>query len=154
MRTYFRLLSFANPIGRYAFPYIMFTLLAIIFGTLNLALLAPLLSTLFKQASTHDMPAKPEHMYDIFKMFNYYSSYANIHYGIYKTLEFVCLAIITSVLLGGIFRYFAERTMENLRIYTLLNLRRSVFNNVMNLDLGYFSNQKKGDIMSKIASDV
>jgi subfamily B ATP-binding cassette protein MsbA len=154
MRTYFRLLSFANPIGRYAFPYILFTLLAIIFGTLNLALLAPLLSTLFKQASVHEMPVKPEHVYDIFKMFNYYSSYANVHFGIYRTLQFVCLAIIISVLLGGIFRYFAERTMENLRIYTLLNLRRSVFNNVMNLDLGYFSNERKGDIISKISSDV
>jgi subfamily B ATP-binding cassette protein MsbA len=154
MRTYFRLLSFARPIGRYAFPYIIFTLLAIIFGTLNLALLAPLLSTLFKQTSVHEMPVKPEHAYDIFKMFNYYSSYANIHYGIYHTLQFVCLAIMISVLLGGVFRYFAERTMENLRIYTLLNLRRSVFNNVMNLDLGYFSNERKGDIISKIASDV
>ncbi len=154
MKTYFRLLSFAKPIGRYAFPYILFTLLAVLFGTLNLALLAPLLSTLFKQTALHDMPVKPEHVYDIFKMFNYYSSYANIHYGIYRTLQFVCAAILTSVLLGGIFRYFADRTMENLRIQTLLNLRRSVFNNVMRLDLGYFSNERKGDIMSKIASDV
>ncbi len=44
--------------------------------------------------------------------------------------------------------------MENLRIHTLLNLRKSVFDNVMNLHLGYFSNQRKGDIISKIASDV
>ncbi len=154
MKTYFRLLSFANPIGRYAFPYIIFTLLAVIFGTLNLALLAPLLSTLFQQNAVHQMPAKPEHIYDVFKMFNYYSSYANIHYGIFPTLKFVCAAILTSVLLGGIFRYFADRTMENLRIQTLLNLRRTVFNNVMKLDLGYFSNERKGDIMSKVSSDV
>lgn len=154
MKTYFRLLSFARPISRYAIPYIIFTLLAIIFGTLNLALLAPLLSTLFQQNANPVIPAKPEHFYDIFRMFNYYSSYANLHYGIYKTLQFVCGAILISVLLGGIFRYFAERTMENLRIHTLLNLRRSVFNNVMRLDLGYFSNERKGDIMSKVSSDV
>ncbi len=154
MKTYFRLLSFASPISRYAIPYITFTLLAIIFGTLNLALLAPLLSTLFQQNANQVMPAKPEHFYDVFRMFNYYSSYANLHYGIYKTLQFVCGCILISVLLGGIFRYFAERTMENLRIHTLLNLRRSVFNNVMRLDLGYFSNERKGDIMSKVSSDV
>nr|WP_316929785.1 ABC transporter transmembrane domain-containing protein [Sphingobacterium sp. T2] len=44
--------------------------------------------------------------------------------------------------------------MENLRIHTLLNLRKAVFNNVMDLHLGYFTNQRKGDIISKIASDV
>ena len=154
MKTYFRLLSFAKPISKYAFPYILFTLLAIIFGTLNLALLAPLLSTLFQQNATHAIPPRPEHFYDIFRMFNYYSGYLNVHFGIYKTLQFVCAAILVSVLLGGIFRYFAERTMENLRIHTLLNLRRSVFENVMRLDLGYFNNERKGDIMSKVSSDV
>jgi len=44
--------------------------------------------------------------------------------------------------------------MENLRVHTLLNFRRSVFNNVMNLHLAYFNNERKGDIISKIASDV
>ncbi|KAF5271793.1 hypothetical protein FQR65_LT17577 [Abscondita terminalis] len=44
--------------------------------------------------------------------------------------------------------------MENLRIHTLLNLRKAVFGNVMDLHLGYFSGQRKGDVISKIASDV
>src|SRR5690606_14653154 len=52
------------------------------------------------------------------------------------------------------FRYLAERIMENLRIHTLLNLRKTVFNNVMDLHVGYFNNQRKGDIISKISSDV
>ena len=154
MRTYFRLLSFATPLGKYAFPYVLFILLAIVFGTLNLALLAPLLSTLFQQNAVHVAPVKPEHFYDIFRTFNYYASYATIHYGIYPTLRMVCIAILISVFLGGVFRYFAERTMENLRIHTLMNLRRSVFNNAMKLDLNYFNNERKGDIISKISTDV
>src|SRR5690606_4641387 len=66
----------------------------------------------------------------------------------------VCIVIITSVFISNLFRYFSQRIMENLRIHTLLNLRKAVFNNVMNLHMGYFSNQRKGDIISKIASDV
>ena len=77
-----------------------------------------------------------------------------INYGVFGTLKFVCLVIISSVFLGNLFRYLSERTMENLRIHTLLNLRRAVFNNVMTLDLGYFNNERKGDIISKVASDV
>jgi subfamily B ATP-binding cassette protein MsbA len=152
MKTYFRLLSFARPIEKYAIPYIIFTLFAIVFGTLNLALLAPLLTTLFGQ--TGGVVAKPDTYFDVFKLLNYYASLARSEFGVQRTLEYVCLTIVLSVLLGNIFRYFAERTMENLRIHTLLNLRRSVFNNVMNLHLGYFSNERKGDIISKIASDV
>lgn len=154
MKTYFRLLSFAKPIGKYAVPYILFTVLAIIFSTLNLALLAPLLTTLFNAGADQAIPPKPDSVFDIFKMFNYYSAVANEKYGIYPTLQIVCLVIVISVIMGNLFRYFADRTMENLRIHTLLNLRRSVFDNVMNLHLGYFSNERKGDIISKIASDV
>lgn len=154
MKTYFRLLSFAKPIGKHAFPYILFTLLSVIFGTLNLALLAPLLNVIFIQHGGGALPPKPEHFYDIFKSFNYYTAWSNNSFGPIKTLQFVCAAIVVSVLLSNFFKYLSEKTMENLRIHTLLNLRRSVFNNVMDLHLGYFSNERKGDIISKIASDV
>src|SRR5690606_7082578 len=72
----------------------------------------------------------------------------------YEALKYVCVVIIISVFISNLFRYLSQRIMENLRIHTLLNLRKAVFNNVMNLHTGYFSNQRKGDIISKIASDV
>src|SRR5690606_16429796 len=68
--------------------------------------------------------------------------------------EIVCATIVTSVLLSNVFRYLSQRIMENLKIHTLLNLRRTVFNNVMDLHTGYFNNQRKGDIISKISADV
>jgi ATP-binding cassette, subfamily B, bacterial MsbA len=155
MKIYFRLLHFARPLGKFAIPYVIFTILTVIFSTLNLALIAPLLATLFNsQSATHIIPPKPTNYFEIFKVFNYYGAVANEKYGIYGTLEYVCLVIIISVFLGNLFRYFSERTMENLRIHTLFNLRKEVFNNVMKLDLRYFNNERKGDIISKVASDV
>jgi ATP-binding cassette, subfamily B, bacterial MsbA len=157
MKTYFRLLSFAKPIEKFAIPYILTTLFAVIFSTLNLALLAPLLTTLFsgKQAVNvaHVLSVKPP-ISDIMATFNYYVYFFIDKYGTWGALQFVCGTIIVSTLLGNLFRYFSQRTMENLRVHTLLNLRRTVFNNVMNLHLGFFSNERKGDIISKIASDV
>lgn len=153
MKTYFRLLSFASPISRYAVPYILCTVLSILFSTLNLALLAPLLTTLFGENASEPAP-RPENIFDVFKALNYYAHVATERYDLYTALQFICLVLIGSVFLGNLFRYLAERTMENLRIHTLLNLRKTVFNNVINLDLGYFSNERKGDIISKVASDV
>ena len=155
MKTYFRLLSFAKPIEKFAIPYIITTILSVIFSTLNLALLAPLLQTLFSNKHGAFAPLGPRpSFYDVMGNFNYYVQYMLNNFGAWHTLEFVCGTIVISALFGNLFRYLSQRTMENLRVHTLLNFRRSVFNNVMGLHLGYFSNERKGNIISKIASDV
>jgi subfamily B ATP-binding cassette protein MsbA len=159
MKTYFRLLSFAKPIEKFAIPYIITTIFSVIFSTLNLALLAPLLQTLFsgKHVACNTATvavAKPSSAFDIMGSFNYYVQYMIGHYGAWGALQFVCGTIIVSALLSNLFRYLSQRTMENLRVHTLLNLRRAVFNNVMDMHLGYFNNERKGNIISKIASDV
>lgn len=87
-------------------------------------------------------------------MFKYYSNYAILEYGSWGALKIVIVIIVTCNLLSNLFRYFSQRIMENLRVHTLLNLRKAVFFNVMDLHLGYFSNERKGDIISKITSDV
>lgn len=155
MKTYFRLLSFARPIEKFAIPYVIFTLLGVVFNTLNLALLAPLMATLFQNGKGDvELIQKPTNWLDIPDYLNYFAQQANLTYGAFGALQIVCAIIVLSVLLGNVFRYFSQRIMENLRIHTLLNLRKTVFNNVMNLHAGYFSNQRKGDIIAKIASDV
>ena len=158
MKTYFRLLSFAKPIGKYAIPYIICTLITVVFGTLNLALLVPLLQVMFK--GTGDMAVetaptivKPEG-YNLGDWFMYLADKLYYDIGPYEALKYVCVIIVGSVFISNLFRYLSQRIMENLRIHTLLNLRTSVFNNVMDLHLGYFTNSRKGDVMSKIASDV
>jgi ATP-binding cassette, subfamily B, bacterial MsbA len=153
MQIYLRLLSFAKPIEKYAIPYVLFTLLAVIFNTLNLALLAPLLSTLFEEAPT-TAAVRPDNWTDIMGQFKYFTHTIQTQGGAYEALKWVCVVILVSVLLGNVFRYLSQRVMENLRIHTLLNLRKTVFDNVMNLHVEYFNEQRKGNIISKIASDV
>ncbi|MEO7211601.1 ABC transporter ATP-binding protein [Mucilaginibacter sp.] len=156
MKTYFRLLSFAKPIEKFAIPYILTTILAIIFSTLNLALLAPLLQTLFSGtggAMVKPLGVHPSYL-DIMGTFKYYVQYCINRYGAWGALQFVCGAVVLSALFSNLFKYLSQRIMENLRVHTLLNLRKTVFGNVMNLHLGFFSNERKGDIISKISSDV
>ncbi|WP_461450339.1 ABC transporter ATP-binding protein [Mucilaginibacter sp.] len=155
MKTYFRLLSFAKPIEKYAIPYIIFTILYVVFSTLVFPLLIPLLNLLFLTVHTRATAvAQPTSWLNLTGWFKYYMYYFVKVYGAWGALRFVCSVLIVTVLLSNLFRYLSARIMENLRVHTLLNLRRSVFNNVMDLHLGYFSNERKGDIISKVASDV
>ncbi len=158
MKTYFRLLSFAKPIEKFAIPYIIATIFSVVFNTLNLALLAPLLQTLFAANTRQSIQATLQKgapaASNLSGFFNYYVDVVINKYGTWGALQFVCGVIIASVFLANLFRYLSQRTMENMRAHTLLNLRRSVFNNVMDLHLGFFTNQRKGDIIAKISSDV
>ncbi|WP_316830693.1 ABC transporter ATP-binding protein [Pedobacter aquatilis] len=160
MKTYFRLLSFAKPIEKFAIPYVIATLLSILFGTFNLALLSPLFETLLNANKNNNLP-KPETLTD--KATQSFSLLGKLRelvtdsiakYSVEKTLFYVCVVIVISVLLSNLFRYFSQRFMEDLRVHTLLNFRKRVFNNVMNLHVGFFNNERKGDIISKVASDV
>lgn len=156
MKTYFRLLSFARPIEKFAIPYVIATLLAVIFGVMNLTLLAPLFSVMMADETAQiSAPTKAgTSTFDITEKFQGFVDHSLATYGPQTTLTYICLVILVSVLLSNIFKYFSQRTMEDLRVHTLLNLRKTVFNNVMNLHVGYFNNERKGDIISKVASDV
>lgn len=154
MKTYFRLLSFAKPIEKFAIPYVICALLAVVFGTMNLVLVGPLLNTLFMATDEVEALTKPDNWVNVIDWFNYYAQQISDMYGAYGALKLVCIVIVCSVFLSNLFRYFSQRIMENLKIHTLLNLRKTVFNNVMDLHVGYFNNQRKGDIISKISSDV
>lgn len=158
MKDYFRLLSYARPIEKFAIPYIITTLLYILFNTLNLALLAPLLDTLFNSenhtATVAAVAPEQTSWWDVMALLKKIPDYYIHNYGAQEALKFVCLVIVGSVLLSNIFKYLSNRTMEDLRVHTLLSLRKSVFNNVMDLHLGYFNSQRKGDIIAKVSSDV
>jgi len=154
MKTYFRLLSFAKPIEKYAIPYFIATLLAIFFNTFNFTLLSPLLDTLFSDGKSVNSMVKVAGKLDFVAQLQNYTTTLIINVGKAGTLKIVCAVILGSVLLSNLFRYLSQRFMEDLRVHTLLNLRKTVFSNVMDLDLGYFNNERKGDIMSKVSSDV
>jgi subfamily B ATP-binding cassette protein MsbA len=157
MKTYFRLLSFAKPIEKFAIPYAIATILAAFFSTSLLTLLGPLLETLFMDsndvAKSSTMLDKAS-SFDFVGRFSDFVKFSTVSYGKVDTLKIVCVAIVVVVFLANFFRYFAQRFMEDLRVHMLLNLRRRVFDNIMDLQIGYFTNERKGDIISKVASDV
>lgn len=155
MKTYFRLLSFAKPIEKFAIPYAIATILAITCNTFLFTLIGPLLETLFMKPGTGKQTLiEKASSFDVVARLGEYVNHLIATYNKVYALEVVCVAIVITVFLANFFRYFSQRFMEDLRVHTLLNLRKTVFNNIMDMHIGYFSNERKGDIISKVASDV
>ena len=162
MKIYWRLMGFAKPIGRFVIPYFFFTLMHAVFNIFNYAMLIPILTVLLAPSDptvADIIPTKPE-TFELssqyfeqlinYQLYNLYGSSPNE----WQVLLAMALVLVLISLLSNLFRYLSARTMENMRIYTLQRLRNVVYDNVMNLNVGYFSNERKGDIMAKITSDV
>jgi subfamily B ATP-binding cassette protein MsbA len=160
MKTYLRLLSYARPIGKFVVPYAIFSFLSIVFGLLNFTLIIPLLNVLFEVGPVQEPVANPvipsfDFSFNYFiDLFNYYFYTALEAHGKEGTLWYVCAVIITSVLLANVFKYLAVRVEEYLRSHTVKKLRQDIFEKMVSLHMGYFSNERKGDLMSRITTDV
>lgn len=160
MKTYIRIFSFAKPYRRYIPQYLIFATLSILFGLINFTMLIPLFNILFDQVdeSTRvQMQALPQFEFSVdyvLSLFNYYFTGVINKYGKIGALIFVCLVIVISVFLTNLFRYISGITLAKIRANVIEKLRMRVFEQVSQLHLGYFSNKRKGDIMSRITNDV
>ena len=160
MKTYLRLLSYAVSIRKYVFPYFSFSLLASLFGILNFTLLIPLLNVLFNQASTNQadlyrvLPAFSLSPSYFSFLFNHYFYGALEAYGRLGALQYACAAIMISVVLANIFRYLSQRVLKTVEADMIASLRQAVFARAIRLDLSYFSEQRKGNLMSRLTTDV
>ncbi len=159
MKTFLRIFKFASPVGVYAVPYFFCVVLHAVFNTLTFTLIIPLLNTLFDgEAMTRavtSMPKfalKPEYLEDLLK----YTIYLRFgaEYSLPDVLRFLAGVVVVSVLLSNAFRFASQKIMENFRIHTLQNLRDALYRNVMRLNVRFFSNERKGDIISKLTSDI
>lgn len=160
MKTYLRILSFAKPYSRYIPQYLAFATLSILFGLINFTMLIPLFEVLFNQVdedAKQQITTLPDFHLSIdyvLDLFNYYFTQVIKVYGQVGALIFVCLITVISVFLTNLFRYVAGITLAKIRATVIQKLRMRIFDQVSNLHLGYFSNERKGDILSRMTNDV
>ena len=161
MKTYWRLLGFAKPIEKYAIPYFFCTLLYAFFNVCTFTLIMPIVNSLFSpdgalQAVTEMPVFSIRHLTDYISALLSYLLYRlfGSDYDIMDVLIMLACVVVTASLLSNLFRYLAQRIIENMRVRTLCRLRDRVYEHVLSMNLGFFSNERKGDIMARITSDV
>ncbi|MBQ8863784.1 MAG: ABC transporter ATP-binding protein [Rikenellaceae bacterium] len=158
MKTFWRLFSFAKPIEKYAIPYFIYTLLYSVFNAFNFVLIAPIINSLFTEGErvvVRTMPS-PEMSSNFLNEFINYAIYClyGESYDTMDVLIFLAGVIVLSAFLSNLFRFLGQWTVEKMGINTLQKLRDTIFHNVTQLHVGFFSNEHKGDIISRITADV
>ena len=158
-KTYMRLLGFAKPISRYAVPYFFFAALHALFNTFNYAMIIPILNAMFSEGYVfqpiYEMPALSFKGEALQLWLNYfYTLIFGTEWKITNVLVLLAVILIIMNLLSNLFRYLGGYTVESMRTMTVQRMRNEMFDSVIGKDVGYFSGQRKGDIISRITSDV
>ena len=161
-KTYKRLLGFVSPMSRYAVPYFFYALFYALFNTCTYAMILPIMNTLFDVKNAYvfepvfSMPPLSEiSLTNISPMLNYvYTNTFGTEFLMSNML--ILLAVVTLImnLMSNLFRYLSAMTVERMRVCSLQRMRNDLFNKVMEMNPGYFSEQRKGDLMSRITQDV
>lgn len=159
MKVYFRLWSFLKPYRRFLVPFFFFTLIAVGFNVLQFTLIIPLLKFLFDPVNAGDAAkyaAKPEFQLSIayFKeLFQYYKFLFKAQNPVY-VLYFLAITIVVAVICTNLFNYLANRTLLNARTTLVKKVREALYVKINTLHIGYFTKESKGDLLTRLNTDV
>jgi len=150
-----RIIRYLLPYKGLAFLSILFVFLSAFFSLFSLAMIAPFLKVLFGDTDLVTQPTDfALNTKAIIHNFNYVLSQIIIGRGKVRALVFVGIMVLGASLLKNIFLYYSKYFMIPIRTGIVEDLRNKVFKKVLVLPLGYFSEERKGDIMSRMAQDV
>jgi len=133
----------------------VYNILSAVFSIFSLVLMSPVLSILFKvQKPVMDLLPWEMSKESLVHNFNYYMTQLMIEYGNSSALLFIgifmCLAVILKV--GSMF--LGSYHMVGIRNGVVRDIRKQLYTKIISLPLPFFSEAKKGDIMSRITGDV
>jgi subfamily B ATP-binding cassette protein MsbA len=160
MNTYLRILAYAKPWRRFVPGYLIFSLLAVAFGLMNMALLKPLLDVIFDQKDRGELSeyaVRPEFELNIdyfVDAFNHFMYMTVQQHGKFGSLVYVCIVVIISFAMANVFKYLSAIVMAKAKALTIRNMRIDIFESVSKLHVGYFTDKRKGDIISRITNDI
>lgn len=157
MKTYLRLISFAKPLGGITIRYFIFSLFSIVFGLLNFTLVIPLLNVLFGQESTEAITQAPEFYFSLnyfLDLFSFYFNQIIVSKGTIGALTFIVVLLVISSFLKNAFRYLSLRIEAQTRARVVKNIRETIYYKIIGLNTLFFSNQKRGDLVSRLTNDV
>jgi len=135
--------------------YFSFNILAATFGVVSLGMLSPFLMLIFKQGDTFKIDAgKGAVMNPVNVLKDNLSTLVQTPEGAKKALLILCAIIFVAIILKNVFAYLSMYFLNPIRNRILNDMRRGMYQKILQLPVGYFSEQRKGDVMSKLSNDL
>ena len=155
LRVIFR---YVSKYPKLIFAYFSFNVLSNLFSVISLGLLSPFLLLIFKKNDSLSAVTNNAGFFAEINPVNFLkvwlSDLIKTPKGDIKALAVICLMVLFAIILKNFFLYLSIYYITPIRNSIINDMRRSMFKKILALPIGYFNDQKKGDIMSRLTNDL
>ena len=160
MNTIRQIFNYSFKYKKLAFLTIIGNLLFTFFNLLSLVLFIPFLQLIFSSEKLQTVIPKPTYSGDIsllpefiIKSYNFQMHDMVIH-DPKQALFSVCIMVFSAFFLKNLFRYMAIWFQSELRFSVVRDVRDELFEKSIHLPLSFHTQERKGDLISRMSSDV
>jgi len=155
MRKFFAILRYLLPYWRKSLLSVFCNLLAAIFSVISFTMVIPFLGILFSTQNFNPNTIPFEFSVEAVQHnFNYLLGFIVNQYGTINALLFIIGIVLAFTLLKNIFLFTGKYLIIHIRTGVIKDIRNELIEKILDFDLSYFSNEKRGDIISKMIVDV
>ena len=161
MNPYRRILAFANPHKKYIFGSLFFNILYSVFQIASAGTILPVLGMLFGTINNKKPTVEPVYSGNMSDYFSYLKDYAYYlvevnakEHGALTVLAWLCVITAFAFFARNIFRYIGSLMLIYYRVGVAKDLRTSMYQKILTLPVSFFTEQRKGDMMSRMSNDV
>ena len=149
MLSFLRIFKYIHIPRKKLVLYLFFTTLATLFSLLSINALAPFMNIIFKtDSSIPGVKAK-----SLGRFNDFFQLLINNHGSLYA-LGVICALMIVSILLKNLFVYLSLYISTPVRSQILADFRLRLYTKILQLPVSFFTEQKKGDLMSRMTGDI
>jgi subfamily B ATP-binding cassette protein MsbA len=151
MKKFSVILQYLSKYRGKLFVYLFFTILSIAFGLVSLGMLSPFMNILFKK----DVPAGAATVSTnaIGPLKDFLDQVIRDH-GTMGALIAICIFIVVTTFLKNLFLYWSSVISSPVRSATVSFLRDDLYKKILVLPIGYFTERRKGDLISRMTNDI
>ena len=160
MKSYLEIFRYTIHYKLHTFLVVLCNMFFVVFNLLSLVLFIPVLQLIFKDPESIELVSKPAFNWGVPDIFIYVKDYYNytmtsmVKSEPLNALLFVCISVMLAFFFKNLFRYGAVWFQSELRMAVVRDIRNKLFEKSMRLPLAYHTNERKGDLMSRMVSDV
>lgn len=155
MKKYARLFSYLGAYKLNIGLYFLFIVLAIVFSIVSIGSLPFFLDLIFTKGKAEVL--KPEVVnssQDFIRYISFYLQELVKTNGKIFVLALICIMVLIAVFLKNLFTYLSYYILAPIRNGVMNRLRKELFHKILDMPIGYFTEKRKGDIMSRMTNDV
>jgi len=160
MKNIYKIISLSANFKKYVSLNIIYNVLGMFFSLFSFAMIIPILRILFTSDNLYfaklvnDYKGLEYSSSGIQSFINYQVASGVIEHGKFAVTLWICLCLVSAIIVKNLFAYLAMLNMSKTLHSISMEIRKKFYEKMLALNLSFFSDERKGDLLSRITSDV